>query len=63
MGNWYTAQKMKFSMKDFFSKCDRIRRNMRKKSTEEIVNGKFNVLCSDIIGDPDTQIINIYLKF
>ena len=25
--------------------------------------GKFNVLCSDIIGDPDTQIINIYLKF
>ena len=63
MGNWYTAQKMKFSMKDFFSKCDRIRTNMRKKSTEEIVNGKFNVLCSDIIGDPDTQIINIYLKF
>ena len=63
MGNWYTAQKMKFSMKDFFSKCDRIRRNMRKKSTEEIVNGKFNALCSDIIGDPDTQIINIYLKF
>ena len=63
MGNWYTAQKMKFSMKNFFSKCDRIRRNMRKKSTEEIVNGKFNVLCSDIIGDPDTQIINIYLNF
>ena len=25
----YTAQKMKFSIKDFFSKCDQIRRNLR----------------------------------
>ena len=25
----FTAQKMKFSMKDFFSKCDQIRRNLR----------------------------------
>ena len=25
----YTAQNMKFSIKDFFSKCDHIRRNMR----------------------------------
>ena len=25
----FTAQKMKFSMKDFFSKCDQIRRTMR----------------------------------
>ena len=24
-----TAQKMKFSIKDFFSECDQIRRNMR----------------------------------
>ena len=24
----YTAQKMKFSIKDFFSKCDQIRRNV-----------------------------------
>ena len=24
-----SAQKMKFSIKDFFSKCDRIRRNLR----------------------------------
>ena len=24
-----TAQKMKFSIKDFFSKCDQIRRNLR----------------------------------
>ena len=25
----YTAQKMKFSIKDFFSKCDQIRRKLR----------------------------------
>ena len=25
----YTAQKMKFPIKDFFSKCDQIRRNLR----------------------------------
>ena len=25
----YTAQKMKFSIKDFFSNCDQIRRNLR----------------------------------
>ena len=25
----YTAQKMKFSVKDFFSKCDQIRRKLR----------------------------------
>ena len=27
----HTAQKMKFSMKDFFSKCHQIRRKLRKK--------------------------------
>ena len=26
---FYTAQKMKFSIKDFFSKCDRIRRKLQ----------------------------------
>ena len=26
---WITAQKMKFSIKDFFSKCDQIRRKLR----------------------------------
>ena len=26
---YYTAQKMKFSIKDFFSKCDQIRRKLR----------------------------------
>ena len=25
----YTAQKMKFSIKDFFSKCDQVRRKLR----------------------------------
>ena len=33
----YTAQKMKFSIKDFFSKYD----------PEEIINGKQDFLCSD----------------
>ena len=26
---WYTAQKLKFSIKDFFSNCDQIRRKLR----------------------------------
>ena len=34
------AQKMKCSIKDFFSKCDQIT------FTEEIFNGKFHFLCS-----------------
>ena len=38
----FTAQKMKFSVTDFFSKCDQIR-----SFTEEIRKGKFNFLCSD----------------
>ena len=33
-----TAQKMKFSIKEFFSKCEEI--------TEEILNGKLHFLCS-----------------
>ena len=36
-----TTQKMKFSIKDFFSKCDQIY-----KFTEEILNGKLHFLCS-----------------
>ena len=35
----FTAQKIKFSIKDFFSKCDRIRRNLVT-FTEETLNGK-----------------------
>ena len=38
-----TAQKMTFSIKDFLSKCDQIRRTF----TEEIPNGKLHFLCSD----------------
>ena len=39
----YTAQKMKFSIKDFFSKCDQIPDFT---FTEEILNGKLHFLCS-----------------
>ena len=37
--NVNTAQKMNFSIRDFFSKCDQIR-------TEEILSGKLHFLCS-----------------
>ena len=39
---------MKFSIKDFFSKCDQIRSFLRIlfKFTEEIINGKLHFLCS-----------------
>ena len=36
-GSYNTAQKMKFSIKDFFSKCDQIR---------SFLNGKIHFLCS-----------------
>ena len=36
---------MKFSIKDFFSKCDQIR-SVLKKFTKEILNGKLHFLCS-----------------
>ena len=32
-----TAQKMKFSIKDFFSKCDQIRSFLEHKRTSEVV--------------------------
>ena len=38
-----STQTMKFSIKDFFSKCDQIRRNLVT-LTEEIVNGKLHFL-------------------
>ena len=43
-----TAQKMKFSIKDFFSKCDQIRSFLADlvTFTEEIPNGKLHFLCS-----------------
>ena len=43
----YTAQKMKFSNKNFFSKCDQICRKLDLTAfTEEILNGKLHFLCS-----------------
>ena len=41
-----TAQKIKFSIKDLFSKCGQIRRLVT--FTEEILKGKLDFLCSDI---------------
>ena len=51
-----TAQKMKISTKDFFSKCD--------KFTEEILNGKLNFLRSVIalISVMPGEIITLILK-
>ena len=43
----HTAQKMEFSIKDFFNKCDQFRRKLQK-FTEEILNGKLHFLCSGI---------------
>ena len=43
----FTAQKMKFSIKDFLSKCDQIRRKLDLVTfTKEIVNGTY-FLCND----------------
>ena len=47
--NTGAAQKIKCSIKDFFSKCDQIRRKLLLKKvtfTEEILNGKLLFLCS-----------------
>ena len=43
--------KNKFSIKDFFSKCDKILRKLRIWShfTEEILHGKLHFLCNDYI--------------
>ena len=49
----YTVQKMKFSIKDFFSKCDQIRRKLLKKSLME--NFVFRAVFDDRI------ILNILL--
>ena len=59
MGSVITAKKMKFSIKDFFSKCDQIRRKLRiwshllKKSLMEnfifcvVYNNKFGIADSN----------------
>ena len=43
---YITAQKMKFSINDFSSKCDQIRRADLATFTGEILNGKLHFLCS-----------------
>ena len=50
LGKLYTAQKMKFSIKDFLSKFDQVRRKMRIWShlPEEILNGKLHFFCAVI---------------
>ena len=45
---------MKFSIHDFFSKCDQI--------TEEILNGKLHFLCHDNNNDNDKNINNDNIK-
>ena len=42
----FTAQNMKFSIKDFFSKCGQIC-SLLVTFTEKILNGKLHFLCSD----------------
>ena len=43
-----TAQKMKFSIKDFSNKCDKICRKLDLVTfTGEIFNGKLHFLCSE----------------
>ena len=39
----FTAQKMKFSIEDFFSKCDQTSNLV---TFKEILNGKLHFLCS-----------------
>ena len=46
---WRTAEKLKFSIKDFCSKCAQIRRKLPilVTFTEGVLNGKLHFLCSD----------------
>ena len=65
-----TAQNMKFSIVNFFSKCDQIRRKLRiwpadlVTFTEEIRNGKPYFLCRAFFLDyfPETENTNSYLE-
>ena len=40
-----TAQKMKFSIKDFFSKCDQIPRKLKKSLTEKLTFCAVLIIC------------------
>ena len=55
----YTAQKMKFSIKDFFNKCNQIRRNLVT-FIEEIPTGKLLFLCNVI--SKKTKLFNFTCK-
>ena len=52
-----TAQKMKFSIKDFFTKCHQIRRKLR--TSPHLIN-KLIFLCSEIV-QPVTKYFEKYL--
>ena len=54
----FTAQKMKFSIKDFFSKCDQFPADLIT-FTEETLNGKLNFLCSEYLN----HVAFILMKF
>ena len=64
----HTAQKMKFSIKDFFNKCDKIRRKLRISShllKKSLMETSFFVLYSQgsnfiVIG---YQVLPIFFKF
>ena len=54
-----TAQKMKFSIKDFFSKCEKIHNFMRIWShlLKKILNGKLHFLCSKQVPNRHSTIL------
>ena len=54
----YTAQKMMFSIEDFFSKCDQIRT-----FTEEILKGKLHYKSLKIKSDGATQNCELFLRY
>ena len=57
----YTAQKMKFSINDFFSKCEQIRKTVDLVIfTEEILNGKLHFFSS--VNVPLKICVNRYLR-
>ena len=46
IGCIYTAQKVKFSVKDIFSKCEQIRRKLTFTFTKKVFNGKLHFVFS-----------------
>ena len=59
----YTAQKMKFFITDFFSKCDLVTDLVT--FTEEIRNGKLRFLCSasKTVKTPLIKYLNFFFDF